>query len=220
MPLDIADECHFQVDSSIPRENFTHTVDVVPDGYCGFRVLAHLMLDDENEFPKVKAAMLNELRDNMDIYRHHFHYPVEELQEIIAMGHNYEAAKHGHLPCPQKYWFDAAYCVQLACDTFRVPIAVYTDVRRMVKTTDGEDKEVPFQDPTLYLPYKGPPEGSRPLPLVLHHVHGNHWATVAMKRSKKMIWPKVNFWHYRACKEMGIDDRVKSVWNRFLTFQK
>ena len=83
MPLDIADECHFQVDRSIPRENFTHTVDVVPDGYCGFRVLAHLMLDDENEFPKVKAAMLNELNDNMDVYWNHFHYPVEELRKSL-----------------------------------------------------------------------------------------------------------------------------------------
>ena len=78
-------------------KGYVHTVDVVPDGYCGFRVVAYLMLDDENEFPKVKAAMLNELSDNMDIYRHHFHYPVEELQEIVAMGHNYETAKHGHL---------------------------------------------------------------------------------------------------------------------------
>ncbi|KAF7721007.1 hypothetical protein EC973_005628, partial [Apophysomyces ossiformis] len=213
-------ENHFVVDVNIPKENYINTIDVRGDGYCGFRVLALLLKGDENEFLTIKRAMLKELDDNIEVYRKYFNYPVDELRKIIAYGHDIEKPTDA-FGCSYEYWFDAGICAQLAADTFRTPIAIYSDAgTRSVVTEDGT-QTVFIHPPVLYLPYKCPSDAKNPpMPLVMHFVHGNHWATVVMKRSRKMTWPPVYYKHRVVCAQLQLDDRIRSYWNRHLSIKK
>lgn len=218
-----AEENHFTVDENIPRDNYITTMDVRGDGYCGFRVLALLIKGNENEFPSIKRAMLNELDSNIGVYQRYFNYPVERLRKIVAYGHDAESAipEDVSTGCSYEYWFDANICAQLAADTFNTPIAIFSDAGKRTITTENGTKEVFIHPPITYLPYKGPiATNTPPVPLVMHFVHGNHWATVLMKRSRKMVWPPIAYKHKEVCSILGIDDKVRSFWNRHLSFKK
>ncbi|KAG0172379.1 hypothetical protein DFQ29_008407, partial [Apophysomyces sp. BC1021] len=217
------DKFQFTVDENIPRENYITTMDVRGDGYCGFRVLALLIKGDENEFPSIKKEMPNELESNIEVYKNHFNYPVEELRKIVAYGHDLEHAAPGNPSSGRsyEYWFDASICAQLAADTFNTPIAIYSDAGKRTIITESGPEDVFTHPPVLYLPYKGPlTTTTPPTPLVMHFVHGNHWATVLMKRSRKMAWPPICYKHKEVCANLGLDDKIRTYWNRHLSFQK
>lgn len=216
----------FDVDMSIPRENYTGTMDVKGDGHCGFRIMALLLTGDESNFPAIKKAMLDQLDENKAIYQYCFNLPVEEIYRILRVPSD--------RPCGIEGWFDAAYCCQLASDAFGVPIAVYSNATRMDPNSDADPVTMPMFDPVLYLPIDGPKskefyklysqvsldKNCRPHPLLLHHVGGVHWASVVLKKSRKMVWPPVNYKHYEACKTLQKPDRVKSYWKYHLLIQK
>ncbi|KAG2194774.1 hypothetical protein INT47_012076 [Mucor saturninus] len=66
-----------------------------------------------------------------------------------------------------------------------------------------------------------PPPGPAPLPIVLQNVGGNHWVTFNMKRFIKVTWPWVNTLNHGAMEPLGHEDnKVKSFWNKHLTFKK
>ncbi|KAF7723490.1 hypothetical protein EC973_002001 [Apophysomyces ossiformis] len=179
----------FHINTDIPRSSFTNVIDVKADGWCGFRVLAHVFKDDENKFLQVKQDMLSCLAENADIYRNYFPSigSVEKLQELISHGIDVFLSVNGqHLPCKNiEYWFTAPECVQLAADTYRGPIAVYSDD----ETTDAKGNLV--YPSLLYLPVRGPLPRQKPLTVILHHVDGNHWITLNMKRGIKLKWPRI-----------------------------
>lgn len=53
------------------------------------------------------------------------------------------------------------------------------------------------------------------------HVDKIHWITVTMKRAVKITWPRVSALHPSAMRKAGYsDDKVKSFWNRFLSFTR
>ncbi|KAG0188828.1 hypothetical protein DFQ28_004321 [Apophysomyces sp. BC1034] len=165
------DKFQFTVDENIPRENYITTMDVRGDGYCGFRVLALLIKGDENEFPSIKKEMLNELEANIEVYKRHFNYPVEELRKIVAYGHDLEHTAPGNpgSGCSYEYWFDASICAQLAADTFNTPIAIYSDAGKRTIITESGPEDVFAHPPVLYLPYRGPlTTTTPPTPLVMH----------------------------------------------------
>ncbi|KAF7720455.1 hypothetical protein EC973_008517, partial [Apophysomyces ossiformis] len=210
MPYERVDDADFVVDENIPRDNYINTVDVRGDGYCKFRVLALLLKGDEDEFPSVKKQMLQQLDSNTEIYRNYYNYPVEQLRKIVEYGHKLDKpSKNAPSPgCGYEYWFDSSICVQLACDTFNVPIAVFSDAGKRAVTTDEGEEMVDIHPPVLHLPYNGPIDQKKPpSPLVMHFVHGNHWATVVMKRSRKMVWPPIYYKHKEVCAKLGLDDK-------------
>ncbi|KAF7723363.1 hypothetical protein EC973_002062 [Apophysomyces ossiformis] len=76
----------FVADEAIPPNNYSGTIDVKGDGYCGFRTLALLLTGDEEDFHKIKRAMLSHLEENINMDRDNFHYPVAEVYNIVKEG--------------------------------------------------------------------------------------------------------------------------------------
>ncbi|KAI7860653.1 hypothetical protein BDC45DRAFT_529284 [Circinella umbellata] len=77
--------------------------------------------------------------------------------------------------CCKEYWFDLAFDIQVAANTFSLPLTSYSDS---------------IYDSELYLPYDIPAQ--QPLPEIIYLVHGNHFQTIRTKRFPRMTWPPVS----------------------------
>lgn len=58
------------------------------------------------------------------------------------------------------------------------------------------------------------------MPIILQHYRGNHWITMKLKKSHKMLWPRPspNYWGH-VCEQLGKDTSYKrSLWYRYLHF--
>ncbi|KAI7859004.1 hypothetical protein BDC45DRAFT_602421 [Circinella umbellata] len=77
--------------------------------------------------------------------------------------------------CCKEYWFDLAFDIQVAANTFSLPLTSYSDS---------------IYESELYLPYDIPAQ--QPLPEIIYLVHGNHFQTIRTKRFPRMTWPPVS----------------------------
>lgn len=213
------------VGPAIPRDFYDGIINVRGNGYCGFRVLAKLPKGDEEAFPEIKGKMLAQVQKDHNLYANVCYLEVERLEEILSYGldptKKPEEQQASSMPtsADMAFWFNAD-CIQVAADAFSVPIAVYSD-EGYCRVHDGDGSQrVRTREPILYLPYKKPAKTHRPIPLILHHVNGNHWVSVNLKRPKKMSWLVANRFHYDACEQLGIDNGIRNHWRTYLDMQK
>lgn len=172
------------------------------DGWCGFRVMAALVMNSQDLYALVKKKMLKKLKDNEAFYQEHVCLTSKE--EFYNLKERMEYQRFDH-PCPLKYWFEGSTDFQLAADTFGVPIAIYTV---------NSSENIP---PALYLPLLTPKY--KTLPLVLHHIYGNHFIGIQMKKNIKIMLPKINYFTVSAMKSLGNYGVNMAFW-RHLNLQK
>ncbi|OAD68555.1 hypothetical protein PHYBLDRAFT_172978 [Phycomyces blakesleeanus NRRL 1555(-)] len=152
------------------------------NGWCGFRVFAHLKEGGEDQFPLVKKKMLATMATHGKLYEHNFGMDVAKVTEIIAFGSEIDPALGENIPsCPSSMWFSAPDCAQIIADTYNKPVCVYSDDWSVLSVTF-----LPLHDQK--------PLKRKSLPMVLHHVHGCHWTTIKVKPHVHRSWPE-----YKVC---------------------
>ena len=167
----------FFVYPSIPRENIEHCVDIKGDGFCGYRTIAYHTEGSQDAFMEVKKKMLNCFRINKSVYEKHYRYMRESLpiiEEALAYG------AENSIPrtfCPVEYWFTIPHFAQVAADTYKRPVAVYTD--NITKKPNSDDFVL---EPLMYVPFQGPLlTNKEPVLIIMQLVNNNHWATIKPK---------------------------------------
>ncbi|OAD80091.1 hypothetical protein PHYBLDRAFT_163137 [Phycomyces blakesleeanus NRRL 1555(-)] len=177
------------------------------NGWCGFRVFSHLKEGGEDQFPLVKK-MLATMATHGKLYEHNFGMDVAEVTEVIAFGSEIDPALGENIPsCPSSMWFSAPDCAQIIADTYNEPVCVYSDDRSVL--------------PVTFLPlHDRKPLKRKPLPMVLHHVHGCHWTTIKVKPHVHRSWPKVNALYFDAIRRGSIIDCFSTSWNHWGQFPK
>lgn len=209
-----------QVSDRIPKECYTCVVNVIGDGFCGFRALAYQIYGDEKEFWRVKREMRDTLLLNQDHYRKHLSrfIIVDELIETVCYGIEKEIgnliiSSEKNLSAASEYWFNSPDCAQLAADTYQAPLAVFSEKQH-------------GNYGTTFLPLLNesktviPKKHRRKTPLLLQRVDQNHWVTLIMRKAIKMTWPLPMLSMYQeACKSMGLEANFKkSPWNKIMIF--
>ncbi|KAG2226498.1 hypothetical protein INT45_014242 [Circinella minor] len=77
--------------------------------------------------------------------------------------------------CCKEYWFNLALDIQVAANSFSLPLASYSDS---------------IHESELHLPYGIP--ARQPLPEIMYFVRGDHFQTIRTKIFPRMIWPPVS----------------------------
>ncbi|OAD72852.1 hypothetical protein PHYBLDRAFT_65221 [Phycomyces blakesleeanus NRRL 1555(-)] len=155
------------------------------DGWCGFRILAHLIYKDQNKFPLVKRDMLAALPKYKTLYTNTFGTDTRQLEKIIQHGSQLDYSNTSNtntnsntnfIPvCSDaSMWFNTPDCAQLAADTYTRPVCVYSDNRNTPSTT--------------FLPFALPNNKTKQRqPLIFNHVNSNHWTTVDLSPRQSFL---------------------------------
>ncbi|OAD73333.1 hypothetical protein PHYBLDRAFT_65941 [Phycomyces blakesleeanus NRRL 1555(-)] len=190
------------------------------DGWCGFRVLAHLIYKDQNKFPLVKRDMLAALPKYKTLYANTFGTDTSQLEKIIQHGSQLDYSNTSNtntntntntnfIPvCSDaSMWFNTPDCAQLAADTYTRPVCVYSDSPNTPSTT--------------FLSFALPNNKTKQRqPLIFNHVNSNHWTTVDLSRNISRKWPTVPELFFLGCSRNKIDDNFDTYWNKFKEFNK
>ncbi|OAD65800.1 hypothetical protein PHYBLDRAFT_175762 [Phycomyces blakesleeanus NRRL 1555(-)] len=184
------------------------------DGWCGFRVLAHLIYKDQNKFSLVKRDMLAALPKYKTLYTNTFGTDTSQLEKIIQHGSqldysNTRNTNTNFIPvCSHaSMLFNTPDCAQLAVDTYTQPVCVYSDNLNTPSTT--------------FLPFALPNNKTKQRqPLIFNHVNSNHWTTVDLSHNISRKWPTVPELFFLGCARNKIDDNFDTYWNKFKEFNK
>ncbi|KAG2217675.1 hypothetical protein INT45_006184 [Circinella minor] len=120
--------------------------------------------------------------------------------------------------CPYQYWFTAPYFAQIAADTYRRPVAVYTDDITKNPSSDELAYEL-----LMYVPFQGPlPNDREPIPIIMQFLNNNHWATIKSKgRIIRIDWPIIDGYCIKAFESTGHTTNLrKSISWRYLSLKK
>ncbi|OAD75685.1 hypothetical protein PHYBLDRAFT_166911 [Phycomyces blakesleeanus NRRL 1555(-)] len=198
----------FALPAQIDQAVISLTFNPKSDGWCGFRVFSHLKEGGEDQFPLVKKKMLATMATHGKLYKHNFGMDVAKVTEVIAFGSEIDPALGKNIPsCPSSMWFSAPDCAQIIADTYNEPVCVYLDNRSIL--------------PVTFLPlHDRKPLKRKPLPMVLHHVHGCHWKTIKVKPHVHRSWPEVNALYFDAIRRGSIIDCFSTSWNHWGQFPK
>ncbi|OAD70584.1 hypothetical protein PHYBLDRAFT_148506 [Phycomyces blakesleeanus NRRL 1555(-)] len=152
----------FALPAQIDQATISLTFNPKSDGWCGFRVFAHLKEGGEDQFPLVKKKILATMATHGKLYEHNFGMDVAKVTEVIAFGSEIDPALGENIPsCPSSVWFSAPDCAQIIADIYNEPVCVYSDDQSVL--------------PVTFLPlHDWKPLKRKSLPMVLHHVHGCH----------------------------------------------
>ena len=141
-------------------------------GWCDFYILSHVMYKDQEKYIEVKEQMYQYVVWNTDICRTYISQGFDTIYDdslkkdgIGVLSRNYVDAPPRLFFCRRKHWLDAAQDLQVAANTFNIPIASYL--------SSGHPSQ-------LYLPFDIPK--GQPLPGMIHFVNGNHFETIKTKR--------------------------------------
>ncbi|OAD71632.1 hypothetical protein PHYBLDRAFT_170288 [Phycomyces blakesleeanus NRRL 1555(-)] len=178
------------------------------DDWCGFYVFAHLKESGENQFPLVKKKMLVTMTTHCELYKQNFGMDIAAVTKVIAFGSEIDPVIAKNIPyCPSSMWFSASDCAQIIADTYNEPVCVYSDDRSVLPITF-----LSLHDQKLLK--------RKPLPMVLHHVHGCHWTTIKVKPHVHRSWPEVNALYFDAIRRGSIIDCFSTSWNHWGQFPK
>ncbi|KAG2220214.1 hypothetical protein INT45_002806 [Circinella minor] len=115
----------------IPAENTIEEIKIVDDGWCGFRTLAYIVYKDQEKYLDVKEKMYSYVKDNRDICIDYIcnEYSVlyDGLGLLQRMSYGVAPQLRTRSACCKKYWFDLALDIQVAANTFSLPLASYSD---------------------------------------------------------------------------------------------
>ncbi|OAD75961.1 hypothetical protein PHYBLDRAFT_165935 [Phycomyces blakesleeanus NRRL 1555(-)] len=198
----------FALPAQIDQAAISLTFNPKSDDWCGVRVFAHLKEGGEDQFPLVKKKILATMATHGKLYEHNFGIDVAKVTEVIAFGSEIDPALGKNIPsCPSSMWFSAPDCAQIIADTYNEPVCVYSDDRSVL--------------PVTFLPLHDWKDLKRkPLPMVLHHVHGCHWTTIKVKPHVHRSWPEVNALYFDAIRRGSIIDCFSTSWNHWGQFPK
>ena len=190
----------FFVHPNIPRENIEECVNINSDGFCGYRTIAYHTEGSQDAYMEVKKKMLNCFRANKSIYEEHYRYmrfKLSNIEEALVYGLERSIPPTS---CPYQYWFTTPYFAQIAADTYRRPIAVYTD-----DITKKPNSDELAYEPLMYVPFQGPLLNDRePIPIIMQFLNNNHWATIKSKgRIIRINWPIIDGYCIKAYTSMG-----------------
>ncbi|OAD66990.1 hypothetical protein PHYBLDRAFT_174697 [Phycomyces blakesleeanus NRRL 1555(-)] len=198
----------FALPDLIDQTAISLTFNPKSDGWCGFRVFARLKEGGEDQFPLVKKKMLATITTHSELYEQNFGMDIAEVTKVIAFGSDIDPAIGKNIPyCPSSMWFSAPDCAQIIADTYNEPVCVYSDDRSVLPITF-----LPLHDRKLFK--------RKPLPMVLHHVHGCHWTTIKVKPHVHRFWPEVNALYFDAIRRGSITDCFSTSWNHWGQFPK
>lgn len=189
----------------IPRNAVQSIINVKDDGWCGWRALAAQVYGNEDEYLKIKQAMLLAAQSNADVYKKHITYGDKEYEYMItrlSYGLTPETEAFVGDWCGEAYWFDANTMAQVAADALGYPVAVYHTV-----TQAGRTPELP----KLYLPLDPPVRGTLHKPLILHLV-GKHYYSLIIKPTIRIEWRPVPHWHRESWIERKVPQNYKASW--------
>ena len=212
--------------------NTSIIIDVTGDGFCGFRCIANEIFGDQEQFWKVKMEMRDVLLKNAEFYRESFSdfieydrlkkvvcFGIEEIVESTTINWSLFVDSSGQKEvfAPSNCWFYSAGCTQLAADTFRRPVAAYSDVKY-----ENNDPVIffPFLNTSHYHITNEGSDAYSPMPIILQNIGDNHWITFKIKRSIKMLWPRPHsrFWEYATTKMGKALTFKRSLWYATLNF--
>ncbi|OAD68443.1 hypothetical protein PHYBLDRAFT_173439 [Phycomyces blakesleeanus NRRL 1555(-)] len=189
------------------------------DGWCGFRVLAYLIYKDQEKFPLVKRDMLATLPKYSSIYASTFGTDVKQLEAIIKHGSDLcitnsnsdsnSNTNTNFIPAclDASMWFSTSDCAQLAADTYKRPVCVYSDN--------------PNTPSVSFLPFTLPENISKhQQPLIFNHVNNNHWTTVHLSHNVSRKWLTIPELFFLGCVRNQIPDNFDTYWNKFKEFNK
>ncbi|OAD67540.1 hypothetical protein PHYBLDRAFT_174229 [Phycomyces blakesleeanus NRRL 1555(-)] len=188
------------------------------DGWCGFRVLAHLIYKDQNKFPLVKRDMLAALPKYKTLYANTFGTDTSQLEKIIQHGSQLDYSNTSNtntntntnfIPvCSDaSMWFNTPDCAQLAADTYTRPVCVCSDSPNTPSTT--------------FLPFALPNNKTKQRqPLIFNHVNSNHWTTVDLSHNISRKLPTVPELFFLGYARNKIDDNFDTYWNKLKEFNK
>ncbi|OAD65503.1 hypothetical protein PHYBLDRAFT_153402 [Phycomyces blakesleeanus NRRL 1555(-)] len=198
----------FALPAQIDQAAISLTFNLKSDGWCGFRVFAHLKEGGEDQFPLVKKKMLATMATHGKLYEHNFGMDVAKVTEVIAFGSKIDPALGENISsCPSSMWFSAPDCAQIIADTYNEPVCVYSDDQSVL--------------PVTFLPlHDWKPLKRKPLLMVLHHVHGCHWTTIKVKPHVHRSWSEVNVLYFDAIRRGSIIDCFSTSWNHWGQFPK
>ena len=168
------------------------------DGWCGFRTLAYIVYKDQEKYLDVKEKMYSYVKDNRDICTDYICIGHRTLYDELLQRMAYGVAPQlrTRSACRKEYWFDLAFDIQVAANTFNLPLASYSDS---------------IHESALYLPYDIP--AGQPLPEIIYFVHGNYFQTIRTKRFPRMIWPPVSPKSLAIWESRGRDPKLyKAAW--------
>ncbi|OAD72645.1 hypothetical protein PHYBLDRAFT_168915 [Phycomyces blakesleeanus NRRL 1555(-)] len=150
------------------------------DGWCGFRVLSHLIYKDQNKFSLVKRDMLAALPKYKTLYTNTFGTDTSQLGKIIQyvsqLDYSNTNTNTNFIPvCSDaSMWFNTPDCAQLAADTYIRPVCVYSDNPNTPSTT--------------FLPFALPNNKTKQQqPLIFNYVNSNHWTTVDLSPRQSFL---------------------------------
>ncbi|KAI8140590.1 hypothetical protein BJV82DRAFT_211312 [Fennellomyces sp. T-0311] len=168
--------------SDLPTNKVTNVFSPVGDGHCGFRCLAHVLKPSgQSAFGDIKDEMMEYLVSKQDWYLESGVFIMDDIRRL----RNILNAKGNCVDDPG-LWFSSPDCTQLASDTFRIPIEVYTPL--------GNTLFLPFTN-TRYAKYK---------PIVLQ-LHSSHFYGVTVKG--KYSHPRIYCIYESICRNFNINNQ-------------
>ncbi|CAG8688595.1 20033_t:CDS:1, partial [Racocetra fulgida] len=102
----------------IPVDDIDQIHNPKSDDNCEFRALAIAIRGNEENWNLVKLAMNGQLNKHMKVYKDWLGYEIDLLRRILES----QASL-----CSSSLWFLSPDCIQLAVDTFSVPIVIFDE---------------------------------------------------------------------------------------------
>ncbi|KAG1444512.1 hypothetical protein G6F56_010269 [Rhizopus delemar] len=171
-------------------------INVVADGFCGCRRLAAVYYGDEKKFWEVKMKMRDTLLNNESFYWTTFGdyilfnsvkesvcYGIEEIvgSKTIQWSLFYDTeAESLTVKAPRSNWFISPDAVQLAADTFRLPVAIYTE-------NNYSEMFFPLLNTDVFHRAAEGSEATLPMSMILQISGNNHWVTFKSTRKIKKM---------------------------------
>ncbi|OAD71522.1 hypothetical protein PHYBLDRAFT_170191 [Phycomyces blakesleeanus NRRL 1555(-)] len=184
----------FALPDQIDQAAISLTFNPKSNGWCGFCVFAYLKEGGEDQFPLVKKKMLAMMATHSELYEQNFGMDSAEVTKVIAFGSDIDPAIGKNITyCSSSMWFSVPDCAQIIADAYNEPVCVYSDDRSILPITF-----LSLHDRKLLK--------RKPLPMVLHHVHGCHWTTIKVKPHVHLSWPEVNALYFDAVHRGSIPD--------------
>lgn len=118
----------YYISKDIDEATYDQIISIRGDGFCGLRVLAYQLFDNQDVFMEVKLVMRDRLAEIRNIYTQHFDtYNIDKLERIVTYGIGKEKGdkaislkKLYH--CSIDYRFLAPECARLATCAFSIHV--------------------------------------------------------------------------------------------------
>ncbi|GAA5800925.1 hypothetical protein HPULCUR_006364 [Helicostylum pulchrum] len=187
--------------SCIDKTNVTAMFDPIGDGNCGYRAISYLHYGNEDRYKEVKRDMLVGLEANKDKYVRFFGFDIASIEENIRSDMD-ESKKSMAL------WFCYPECIQVAVDTYDIPICFYGDAtctRRMNEAITMLPIRAPVKPKLKVMPYH------------IQNVGSAHWIAVQFGH-RRMQYPDANNMYFHV--HESYVELFKTTWDFFGQFPK